>query len=103
VVAAFLEIDLGTESRAVWRQKTRQYLQLALTGTFHRVFGQDRFRVLVIVNSERRLGSIRKAVAGVTEKIFRFATLDNARKEFFGPIWTKTLSGQSDSLFEQLP
>jgi hypothetical protein len=103
VTAAFLEIDLGNESLAVWREKTRQYIQLALTGTFHRVLGQDRFRVLVIVNSERRLESIRKAVAVVTEKIFRFATLDNARKEFFGPIWTKPLSNQPESLFEQLP
>jgi Replication-relaxation len=103
VTAAFLEIDLGTESLAVWREKTRQYLQLALTGTFHRVFGRDRFRVLVIVNSERRLESIRKAIALVTDKIFRFATLDNARKKFLGSIWTKPLSNQSESLFEQLP
>jgi hypothetical protein len=103
IAAAFLEVDLGTESLAVWREKTRQYLQLALSETFQRIFGQDRFRVLVLVNSVRRLESIRKGVSAVTEKIFRFATLDNARTEFFGPIWTKPLSNQPESLFEQLP
>jgi hypothetical protein len=100
VTAAFLEVDLGTESLQVWREKTRQYLQLALSGDFNRVFGQDRFRTLVIVNSERRLDSIRKAVSAVTEKIFRFATLDSARTEFFGPIWMKPNSNQPESIFE---
>jgi hypothetical protein len=103
IVAAFLEVDLGTESLAIWREKTRQYLQLALSGAFHRVFGQDRFRTLVIVNSERRLESIRKAVSAVTEKIFRFATLDDGRTDFFGSIWTKPNSNQPESIFEPKP
>lgn len=103
LAASFLEVDLGTESLAIWREKARQYLQFALSGTFHRTFGQDRFRVLVIANTERRLESIRKTVAAVTEKIFRFTTLESARKEFFGPIWTKPHSNQPESLFEQTP
>ena len=34
--AAFLEVDRGNESLGIWREKTRQYLQLALSaGAFH--------------------------------------------------------------------
>lgn len=101
--AAFLEVDRGNESLGVWKEKTRQYLQLALSGAFGHRFGQDRFRVLVVALSVRRLESLRKTVAGMTEKIFRFTTLDAARKEFFGTIWTKPLGHQPESLFEQLP
>jgi hypothetical protein len=103
VTAAFVEVDRGTESLGVWKEKTRQYLQLALSRAFERSFGQDRFRVLVIVLSERRLASLRKTIAGTTEKIFRFATLENARRDFFGLVWMKPLGNQPESLFEQLP
>jgi hypothetical protein len=101
VAACFLEVDLGTESLAIWKEKTRQYVQLALSGAFQRTFGHDRFRVLVIAPSERRLESIRKTIAAVTEKIFRFATIENARDRFFGPVWQKPLGNQPESLFEQ--
>jgi hypothetical protein len=101
--AAFVEVDLGTEGLAIWKEKTRKYLQLALSGAFPRTFGQARFRVLVITHSERRLQSIRKTVAATTEKIFRFSTLDDARNRFFGPVWLRTVGNQPESLFEQLP
>jgi hypothetical protein len=101
--AAFVEVDLGSESLTVWREKTRQYLQLALSGAFPRSFGQERFRVLVIAPSERRLESLRKTIAGMTEKIFRFATLDIARKEFFSPVWLRPMGNERESLFEQMP
>jgi hypothetical protein len=103
IAGGFLELDRGTESLGVWKEKTRQYLQLALSGAHQRNFGQDRFRVLVVALSERRLISIRKTIAEMTEKIFRFATLETARREFFGPVWTKPLSNEPESLFEQLP
>jgi Replication-relaxation len=103
VVAAFLEMDLGTEALAIWKEKTKKYLELALSGAFARIFGQDRFRVLVVAHSARRLESIRKAVAGVTEKIFRFATLENARNRFFGPVWLRPTGNQLESLFELKP
>lgn len=98
---AFLEVDLGTENLAIWREKTRQYLQLATSGIYRRTFGQDRFRVLVVANSLRRQETIRKTVAAVTEKIFRFATLENARTRFFSPIWSRPAGHQPESLFEQ--
>jgi hypothetical protein len=66
----FLEIDLGHQSMKVWEQKVRQYLQLALSGDFARLFRQNQFRVLVITTSERRLMSIRSTIAEQTDKIF---------------------------------
>jgi len=55
----FVEVDLGTETNRVWRKKVRMYLQLALSGQFHREFHQSQFRVLVIAPSGRRLEGIR--------------------------------------------
>jgi hypothetical protein len=101
--AAFLEVDLGTESLAIWKEKARKYLELAVSGAFRRAFGHDRFRVLVIANSERRQESIRKTIAAVTEKIFRFATIEIARTQFFAPIWLRPIGNQPESLFEQQP
>jgi hypothetical protein len=103
VDALFLEVDLGTESLAIWKEKTRKYLELALSGTFHRNFGHERFRVLVVANSERRLESLRKTIRDVTEKIFRFATLEIARARFFEPVWRRPNGNQPESLFEQHP
>jgi hypothetical protein len=60
VLAAFLEVDLGTERMAIWVEKVRKYLQRARSGDYERRFGQSRFRVLVLANSERRMHSIRK-------------------------------------------
>jgi hypothetical protein len=100
-IAAFLEVDLGHESLTVWKEKTRQYLQLAISGEFTRRFGQSRFRVLVVLNSLRRLRSVRSAVAGLTEKIFWFATLDAVRGDaFFGPVWFRP-AGDNPQLFIQ--
>jgi len=89
-VASFIEVDLGHEGLAVWKEKTRHYLQLALSGTYERQFKQPRFRVLVLAHSARRMHSIRATVATVTEKIFWFATLDGVLGEqFFGPVWLR--------------
>lgn len=102
-VCAFVEVDLGHESLSVWKEKARQYLQLALTGEFERRFREQRFRVLVLVSSERRLKSIRKAVAAVTEKLFWFATLEAAGKNFFAPVWLRPQGDQPKPLIENQP
>ncbi len=90
VVASFLEVDLGHESLKVWKEKVRNYLQFALSDEFQRSFSRDRFRVIVLANSERRLRSIREVVAPSTKQIFWFASLDSVRREgFFAPIWLR--------------
>lgn len=100
--ASFLEIDLGTEELKVWEEKASNYVQLADTGEYERKFQRSRFRVLVLANSARRLNFIRKAVAGVTEKLFWFATLeDTQREKFFNPMWQRPTGDTHQPLFEQ--
>jgi hypothetical protein len=87
-LAAFLEVDLGTENLTVWKEKINRYLQLALSGEFERQFRQSRFRVLVTAHSERRMHSIRKVVAAATDKIFWLTSLESINRQgFFAPIW----------------
>ena len=100
ISACFLEVDLGHESRAIWKTKVQNYLQLALSGKYQEQFQQERFRVLIVANSERRLHSIRKAVAGITQRIFWFATLESVRDGFFAPVWFRPTETQPTSLIE---
>ena len=98
--ASFIEVDLGNEALSVWEEKAQHYLQLAKSGDFARRFKHSRFRVLVLVNSARRLRAIRAAVAPVTEKIFWFATLDEVKGEkFFGPEWLRPAEQTKQSIF----
>jgi hypothetical protein len=99
-MAAFLEVDLGHEHLAIWKEKVKKYIQLALSGDCERQFGQSHFRVLVIANSERRLSSIRKVVRASTQKIFRFATIESIEtKSFFGPVWHRPEGDDRQALF----
>jgi len=100
--ASFLEVDLGHEALSVWKEKTRHYLQFALSGEFQKKFGQERFRVIVLANSQRRLNSIRATVAAITEKIFWFSTLDAIRDEkFFASVWLRPMGDTQQSFFDQ--
>jgi len=99
VVAFFLELDLGPEGMKVWKEKIRNYLQLAISGDFERRFAQSRFHVLVILNSERRLTGIRKVVRASTEKIFWFTTIEEFHsKGLFAPIWFRPKGDERHSL-----
>lgn len=101
IVASFLEVDLGHERLQVWREKVKQYLDLAVTGTFEREFRQKRFRVLVVADSDRRLSSICSVVLGQTDKIFWFTTFEAIRSRgFFAPIWRRP---KSNDLLPFLP
>jgi hypothetical protein len=103
IVAAFLEVDLGHEHRSVWKQKAERYLELKDADApevkrFHRPF-----RVLAIVPSERRLQSIRKAVAQVTQKIFWLASLESIRRDgLFAPVWLRPTNGERLPLIKEL-
>jgi hypothetical protein len=89
-ISAFLEVDLGNEGLAVWKEKTRNYLRYAATGVFQEQFGQKQFRVLVVANNESRMHAIRKVVRGFTDKIFWFSTLETLRREgLWGSVWLR--------------
>ena len=99
--ASFLEVDLGHEALSVWKEKTRHYLQFALSGEYQKQFGQDRFRVIVLANSLRRLNSIRATVAAITQKIFWFSTLDAVRDDrFFASVWLRPADETQQPFFD---
>jgi hypothetical protein len=92
----FLEVDLGTESLGVWRAKVGQYLHLALSGEFQRLFRQPQFRVLVAAPSNARLQRLRSATAEQTDRIFRFATFEIINRQgLFSPVWLRPKGEQS--------
>lgn len=99
---AFVEVDQGTESLKVWTQKTSLYLQLAVSGAFKQLFGQEQFRVLVVAVSERRLLSIRKTIQKQTSKIFRFSTLEEIKSAgFWSAIWLRPAGDKKQALLER--
>lgn len=74
--SVFVEVDRGTETRAVWARKVRAYLLLAQSGEFARLFQQPQFRVAVVLPSTRRLHSIRRVIARQTSKLFWLIAVD---------------------------
>ncbi len=98
-LVAFLEIDLGNESLSVWKRKVEMYLQYAISGDFETRFGQPQFRVLVIVNTERRMRSLQAATLALTDKIFWFSSFDSiARTGFWSPVWLRAKNGERQPL-----
>lgn len=103
-LAAFLEVDLGHERGPVWKERPKHYLQLARSGEVERRFGANRFRVLVLANSERRMHSLRKTVAAITPKLFWFATIGAVREQgFFAPVWYRPTGDTPTQLIEERP
>ena len=104
IVAAFLEVDLGHERPRVWRDKVRNYLDLAVTGNFEREFKQRHFRVLVVADSERRLDAIRDVVLSETDKVFWFTTFESiCGPGIFGAVWRRPRGGSPQSLIREIP
>lgn len=86
----FLEVDLGTETLKVWQKKIMGYLHIAASGEFSRRFGQQQFRVLVVMTSERRLGHLRLEIAKNTAKIFWLTTFELINRDgFWSAIWLR--------------
>jgi Replication-relaxation len=94
-IAMFLEVDLGNESRSVWRRKVQAYLSYAVSGKFEPRFGHAQFRTVVVVNSERRLASLRTATTELSARIFWFSTIDAIQRDgFWSPIWQRPVGEQ---------
>jgi len=102
-LAAFIEVDLGTETKSVWRRKCEAYLAYAISGNFERQFALPQFRTLVIAPSERRLSSLRVATAELTEKIFWLTTFESIAKDgFWSAIWQRPNDHHPQSLIGKL-
>lgn len=96
---AFIEADLGTESRARWRSKVESYRRLALSGRHEQVFGLRFFRVLVVTTTERRLVNIAGEIARQTEQIFWLTTFDELlAKGPLGSVWRRPKDHSFQSL-----
>jgi len=95
----FLEVDQGTEGLAVWNKKINEYLTLASSGEFERLFGRPRFAVAVVAASARRMQSLRTHVAKTTSKLFYFTTQERiATQGFWSVIWFRPEGEQLEPL-----
>ncbi|HEU4560916.1 MAG TPA: replication-relaxation family protein [Longimicrobium sp.] len=95
----FIEVDLGSEPRSVWRLKAQAYLSVALSGAFEEAFQQPRFRVAVVASSERRLNSIRQAVRTETDRLFFFSTFESINSDGVrAAIWLRPEGSKHSSL-----
>lgn len=95
----FLEVDRGTEGLPVWNKKVKEYLHLAVSGEFERLFSYPRFAVLLVTASERRMRSLRAEVSRATVKLFYFSTLERLEQQgFWSAVWLRPQGDQPQSL-----
>jgi len=99
ILSLFFEIDMGSEGRKVWEGKVRAYLSFAASGRHAEQFHQPQFRVSVVTPSDARLRAVRGATAAITDKIFRFTTLERIRHEGFRTaIWLRPVGDNPEAL-----
>lgn len=95
--SAFVEVDMGTETRKIWAKKVHEYVRLAVSGEFARLYGQHHFRTLIVASTEQRLTNIFRVVAEQTDKIFFGTTFDRiTASSFWSAIWARP--GRTDRL-----
>ena len=97
--ACFLEVDLGTESTSVIKRKAELYLQLAVSGEFAKRFSLPQFRVLIVTTTPTRVRNLRGVISPLTDRIFRFTTLDQIRQQsLWAAIWLRPKEDELSSL-----
>jgi hypothetical protein len=97
--AIFVEVDQGTEPLRSWHRKIQIYLRLAISGEFAQLFHQDRFRVLVVAATSRRINGIRTTVRRSTDKIFWFSTFASIEgKGFWSQVWLRPQGEEQQTL-----
>jgi hypothetical protein len=95
----FLEVDLGTEGLTVWNKKIEQYLNFAASGEFASHFQNNRFSVLIVVDGEPRLHSLRVCIRKFTTKLFYLTTFQRIKDHgFWAAIWFRPEGEQTQSL-----
>jgi hypothetical protein len=100
IAGSFLEVDLGHEGSAVWKAKVESYLKFAASGDFAKQFGQPRFRILVVANSEKRVRLLRALVRHFTEKAFWFASFEAIdQRDFWSAPWLRPADDAPKALF----
>lgn len=85
-----LEHDRATEGVRIWKEKVSKYLNLARSPELHEIVGSERFAVLVVVPSERRLVQIRAEIASQTSKIFWISTVEAINRDgLLASVWLR--------------
>ena len=88
--SAFIEYDRGTEPLGRIEAKARAYAALAFSGTFQQKFGRKYFRALFVTDTTRRLQTMSRAVARVTNRVVHLSTLEPVTTSGpFAAIWTR--------------
>jgi hypothetical protein len=96
----FIEIDRGTESLAIIRQKAQAYFRLALSGEFASLSLGTQFRVAVIATSRRRARNLASTIALITHKLFFISDLESINRDgFFAPHWLRPGGTVAQPLF----
>jgi protein involved in plasmid replication-relaxation len=96
---AFVEYDRGTETLGRIERKVRAYVDLAHSGRFERTFRRRFFRVLVVADTDGRLGNLSRTAARLTQTVLRFTTMAQLSDQ--GPlqsIWRRPGASASESL-----
>jgi hypothetical protein len=97
-LALFIEVDCGTEPAKTWEGKLRQYIELATSGEYVRIFGRSEFRVLVTTSGWTRCRNLARLISRSTEKIFWLTTMNAVRgRGAWADIWLRPngLAGQA--------
>jgi hypothetical protein len=90
VVGSFLEVDLGHEGSTVWKAKVESYLRYAASGDFAKQFGQSRYRVLVVTNTQKRMQVLRSLIRRFSDKVFWLASLELIDRDgFWSASWLR--------------
>jgi hypothetical protein len=100
ILRAFLEVDLGNERAKLWKEKVRNYLQLALSRKRIEHPGEP-FRVIVITSTETQKRMIQDTIRAFTKKIFWITTFEAVnRSGFFSEIWHRPNTREARSFCE---
>lgn len=93
----FLEVDRSTERGEIMRDKIERYIKFAESGKYERAFAAKAFRVLFVVESERRMKSLLKYLKKQKTDIFWLTTWTQFKEsKLFDSYWYRP---QHEGLF----
>jgi hypothetical protein len=89
-LAAFVEVDRGTETLRVWERKVSLYLDLASSGAFRQLLTAEHFRVLVVAETCKRRDQLQAEIKRQTTKLFWLSTTGEVdRAGIWDRVWTR--------------
>jgi hypothetical protein len=90
-IAAFLEVDRGTEDLDTLKRKYKAYVEYRRSGAEQKRYGKDIIRVVTLTTlGKRRLDNLKKAAEAVGAKgrfYFALASDVTSSTVFSAPIW----------------